>query len=397
MQWGDTLRFALWALLVDKVKASLTMLGVIMGTTSIVMVITIVSTGRAYISNQIESIGSNLAYVSLDRSGGGNTQEDELTLGDLHAARTALPLVTIAAGTYDLPVDLGLRGATRHARLVGVTEDFQPIRKLRVISGRYFDQEDFNSRLKACVITDTLAKAAFRTGPAVGQMLNIARFQCLIIGTFRESISTFGQSEIQDATVLVPFPLIQSITGDNFLQVIYAQAPSPAEVPNMTDSLKRLIASRHRRQARYSVQNLTSLLQTATQISRAMTVVLIGLTLLMFTVSGVGIMNIMLVNVTQRTREIGVRKAIGAKPFDIQLQFLLEAVFISGAGAVIGIILAFALVSLIRSAVPEGVVKTSWLTIPLGMLIPTAIGVLFGYKPAAQAARMNPIEALRSE
>jgi putative ABC transport system permease protein len=108
-------------------------------------------------------------------------------------------------------------------------------------------------------------------------------------------------------------------------------------------------------------------------------------------------MNIMLVNVTQRTREIGVRKAIGAKPLDIQLQFLLEAVFISGAGAVIGIILAFGLISLIRSAVPEGVIKTSWLTIPLGMLIPTAIGVLFGYKPAAQAARMNPIEALRSE
>ena len=148
VHWEESVRFAVWALAVDKVKASLTMLGVVIGSAAIVLVVTIASTGKIYMISQIEGIGSNLAYASLDRAGTSTVPEDELTLGDLSAARQSLPGVRAIAGTYDLPVDLQLWGKAFHPRLVGVTQDFGSIRNLRIISGRYFDRDDFLSRFK---------------------------------------------------------------------------------------------------------------------------------------------------------------------------------------------------------------------------------------------------------
>ena len=161
MHWREGIKFALAALNADKVKASLTMLGVIIGSTAIVLVVTIVSTGKDYISKQIEGIGANIAYVSLQRSGTLTRQEDELTPDDLTALRAALPGLANIAGTYDMGGDFQVGSKTHHARLVGVTEDFQKIRNLKITSGRYFDDEDFLSRAKVCIVTDYVAKAVF--------------------------------------------------------------------------------------------------------------------------------------------------------------------------------------------------------------------------------------------
>jgi len=226
MHWREGIKFALGALSADKVKASLTMLGVIIGSTAIVLVVTIVSTGKDYISRQIEGIGANIAYASLQRSGKLTRQEDELTPDDLNALRQTLPGLSTIAGTYDMGADFQVRDKTHHARLVGVTEDFQRIRNLKITSGRYFDDEDFVSRAKVCIVTDYVAKAVFAHDSPIDNMMKLDQFRCTIVGTFRESIPTFGQSEIQNETVLVPYPLISSITGNSFFQVIYAQAAS---------------------------------------------------------------------------------------------------------------------------------------------------------------------------
>jgi putative ABC transport system permease protein len=398
VHWEESVRFAVWALAVDKVKASLTMLGVVIGSAAIVLVVTIVSTGKVYMISQIEGIGSNLAYASLDRAGTTTVPEDELTPGDLSAARQALPGVRAVAGTYDLPVDLQLQGKAFHPRLVGVTEDFESIRNLRMISGRYFDRDDFVSRFKVCLITDRMVQAAFGLDPAVGNTIQVGQFRCTIIGSFTEGVPTFGQSEIQDETLLIPFPLVKDITGDNFFQVLYAQAVSPEEVAAMTGQMEQLLTSRHRKGARYQVENLSSLLQTANKIAFAMSVVLLAIAALTLITAGTGIMNIMLVNVAERTHEIGLRKALGARTSEIRQQFLLEAFFISLAGAVMGVTMALVLVWSITLATRRVLsLDVSWMAVLVALVVSSGVGVVFGYRPASQAANLNPIEALRTE
>ncbi len=398
VHWEESVRFAVWALAVDKVKASLTMLGVVIGSAAIVLVVTIASTGKIYMISQIEGIGSNLAYASLDRAGSTTVPEDELTPGDLSAVRQTLPGVRAVAGTYDLPVDLQLRGKAFHPRLVGVTQDFESIRNLRIISGRYFDQDDFLSRFKVCLITDRMVEAAFGLDSAVGNTIQVGQFRCTIIGIFTEGVPTFGQSEIQDETLLIPFPLVKDITGDNFFQVLYAQAVSPDEVAAMTGQMEQLLTSRHRKGAHYLVENLSSLLQTAGKIAFAMSVVLLAIAALTLITAGTGIMNIMLVNVSERTHEIGLRKALGARTSEIRQQFLLEAFFISLTGALAGVAIAVVLVWSVtvatRNVLPLDI---SWVAVVVALVVSSGVGVVFGYRPASEAANLNPIEALRTE
>ncbi|SRR5581483_9466812 len=397
MQWRETLQFAWGSLSADKIKASLTMLGIVIGTASIVLVVTIVSTGRAYIASQIEGIGANLTYVTLYRSGF-NVPQDELSPADLVAVQRTVPNVTLAAGSYDLPVNIEVAGKEKHARLVGVSQDFQKIRRLRITSGRYFDEDDFRHSFRVCLLTDRLAQQTGILDAGAMPRVRLGQFRCSVIGTFRESIPTFGQSEIQDETILVPFPLISVINGDNYFQVIYAQAASAAEVPAVTQAIGQLIRMRHRPEAHYAVDNLSSLLQTANEISFAMTLVLLAVAILMLATAGIGIMNIMLVNISQRIHEIGVRKVVGARSADIKMQFLMEAVFISAGGAFVGIAIAMAVIwaasGIVAGALP---IRVSAASVPIAILVPMAVGTLFGYRPAVQAARLDPIEALRND
>jgi putative ABC transport system permease protein len=398
MQWEESVRLALDALSVDKVKAFLTMLGVMIGSAAIVLVVTIASTSKAYVVGQIEGIGANLAYAQLDRNGVPPIPDDELSPSDLAAVRQSLYMVTAAAGTYDIPFDFRSRNHMVRARLVGVTEEFQKIRKLVMVSGRYFDSEDFVSRAKVCLVTEYFARKVFAHERALGQPLQMEHLRCTIVGIFREGVPTFGQSEIQDDTVLAPFPLVRTISGENFFQVLYAQAASSDEVPAMTEQMDRLLHGRHRKAARYSVQNLSSVLQTVHHVSLGMTLVLIGVAILTLVTAGAGIMNIMFVNVALRTHEIGIRKALGARTSEIRRQFVLEAVFISFTGAIIGVVVALGLIWFSTGLVEGGLpLRVSWKAVALALALSTGVGVLFGYRPANAAAQMNPVEALRVE
>jgi len=395
--WGESIRLAVDALGVDKVKAFLTMLGVMIGSASIVLVVTIASTGKAYVVGQIEGIGANLAYAQIDRNDLPVVLDDELSPGDLTALRKSMPTVHAAAGTYDIPFDFRLRNKVVRARLVGVTEEFQKIRNLSMTSGRYFDTEDFVSRAKVCLVTERMA-AVFGHERALGHAMQLEHLRCTVIGVFKEGVPTFGQSEIQDETVLVPFPLIKTITGEDFFQVVYVQAASSDEVPAVTAEMARVLHSRHRKGARYHVQNLSSVLSTVHSVSLGMSLVLMAVAVLALITAGAGIMNIMFVNVAQRTHEIGIRKALGARTAEIRLQFVLEAVFISFGGAIIGVALALALIWFATGLVEGGVpLSVSWIAVLLALLLSTGVGVLFGYRPANAAAQLNPVEALRVE
>lgn len=405
MNWEETSKLAVEALRANKLRATLTMLGVIIGSACIVLVVTVALTGRRYIGSQIEAVGSNIVYAWLEQS---NTSQnvslaDQISLGDLTAIREGVPQVVQVSGTNDIPMNVVADRKVRPVRLIGVTQGFQQIRKLVILQGRYFDDADFSTVSKVCVVSEHLAHAAFPIDNPVGQQIHVGELSFTVIGTFRERVATFGQSEIREDSVLVPFPLIKYYAGDNFILTLYAQADRAEDVPQVTQDVARILRSRHRPEADYNVQNLTSILQIARNISMALTIVLLLIAMLALTISGIGIMNIMLVTVTERTREIGIRKAIGAQRREILLQFLIEAALISGTGAVIGIALAviipFVIEALIQFLqIPGGItIPISWLSVLAAFVVSCATGVLFGYLPAKKAASLLPVESLRYE
>jgi putative ABC transport system permease protein len=405
MNWEETSKLAIEALRANKLRATLTMLGVIIGSACIVLVVTVALTGRRYIGSQIEAVGSNIVYAWLEQS---NTSQnvslaDQISLGDLNAIREGVPQVVQVSGTNDIPMNVIADRRVRPVRLIGVTQGFQQIRKLVILQGRYFDDADFSTVSKVCLISEHLARAAFPTDNPVGQPIHVGELSFTVIGTFRERVATFGQSEIREDSVLVPFPLIKYYAGDNFIVTLYAQAQRAEDVPEVTTQVAHILRSRHRPEADYSVENLTSILQIARNISTALTIVLLLIAMLALTISGIGIMNIMLVTVTERTREIGIRKAIGAQRREILFQFLLEAVLISGTGALIGIAIAviipFVIESLIQFLqIPGGItIPISWLSVLAAFVVSCATGVLFGYLPAKKAASLLPVESLRYE
>jgi putative ABC transport system permease protein len=405
VRWFETWRLAVEALRANRLRALLTMLGVIIGSACIVLVVTIALTGKTYISGQIEAVGSNMVYAGLRQStlGRNNALADQISPGDLEAVRAGVPRAIHVAGTNDLPMTVLAQNKVWPVGLIGVTPEFQQIRNLVVLQGRYFDDSDFSTVSKVCVLSEHLAQEVFPNQNPEGMGIHMGELTLTIVGVFRERVGTFGQSEIRTDSVLVPFPLIRYYTGDDFLITLYAQAARAQDVPLVTQEVRDVLKSRHRPEAAYSVQNQASILETASNISLAMTIVLLLIAALALLISGIGIMNIMLVSVTERTREIGIRKAVGARQSEILWQFLLEAALISGVGALIGIAIAVAVPFLIELLVqflpvPGGInIPISWISVVLAFAVSSATGVLFGYLPAKNAAALQPVESLHYE
>jgi len=396
----ETIRVALDALRANKVKAFLTMLGVVIGSACIVLVVTVALTGKRYILAQIEAVGSNIVYAHLEREGplGVVTAGDEITFADMEAVRAGIPQVAEVAGTQEFPTLVVVEGVERPVNMVGVTQGFQRIRNLVLLRGRFFDAGDMAQRSKVGLITEELAARVFPQEDPVGKSIRMGELRFTVIGVFRERVSTFGNSEIKSETVLIPFPLMKYYTQHEFMRVVYAQSIRPEEVASVTRQVGEVLRSRHRSGAVYKVLNLQSLLEAAGKISLALTVVLLLVASIALTISGIGIMNIMLVTVTQRTREIGIRKAIGAPQKEIRYQFLTEAFLISGAGAVAGILLAVSIPAVAQQFLPpQMTVPISWVSVVVAFVVSCLTGVLFGYLPANRAAKLQPTESLRYE
>jgi putative ABC transport system permease protein len=397
---GETWRVAVEALWSNKLRAILTTLGVVIGSACIVLVVTVAVTGRRYVIGQIEGVGANLVYANYEV----NPQQavvrsDEITLADMEAVKNALPNVVAVAATSQGLLRNVVTGGTEHAvTLFGATEGFQVIRNLLILKGRFLDAIDEQSRSKFCLITDDLANFAFPNEDPIGKNLRVGQISFTVVGVFRERVGTFGLSEIQRYTVLVPFSLMQYYTGDDSVEILYAQADGPEDVVLVTSQVGELLRSRHSRTATYVVQNLSAILDAARRIGTALTVVLLVIGFIALMVSGIGIMNIMLVTVTERTREIGIRKAIGARRQEILFQFLMEAILISGIGSLMGVLIALAIPVMVRPLLPGNLrVPVPWLSVVVAFVVACSTGLFFGYLPADKAARLQPTESLRYE
>jgi putative ABC transport system permease protein len=399
MDLHETFTVAVEALRSNKLRAVLTSLGVIIGSASIVLVVTVALTGKKFVLQQIEATGSNLVWVEMVKTPG-KTQplSHELTLDDMEAVRASVPQVVQVAGTSDIQMSVVAKGVERSVTLIGVTQGYQEIRRLVILRGRYFDSSDMERRDKVCLVTRKLAARIFGQENPLGRTVRMGELTFTVIGVFVERAETFGLSDVQDETVIIPFGLMKYYTGVDVIRVLDAQAGTAEDVPSVQKQVIQILKSRHPSTAEYNVQTLAVILDAARKISLALTILLIVIAFIALLISGIGIMNIMLVTVKERTREIGIRKAIGAAHREIMYQFLIEAFLISGGGAVIGILIGLAIPVTAQFFLPSNLrVPISGMSVIIAFVVSCSTGLFFGYLPADQAARLQPIESLRYE
>jgi len=396
----DSFGFAYDALRVNKVRTALTALGMAIGTASVILVSTIALTSRDYVLGQIEGVGSNMMYAYHEGGPtvtGTSSVSDALTVDDLAAVRERVPHLKAISAIILAQSPLVLEHRQRDIRLIGTNPDFRVIRNLKVLSGRFFDEEDDRLRNKVGLVTEPLGQMLFPNGWVEGKKVKVRGLEFTIIGIFKEGAETFGQSEITRETIMLPISVMTILTGSEAVDQIYAAAVAPSYVPASTQAMLEVIRRRHRADAVYRAENLTEILAAAGNIAMALTAVLLLISAIALIISGIGIMNIMLVTVTERTREIGLRMALGASRKAIRRQFLTEALFISVGGGLLGIVVGVGIPLTAQSFVDGLDIPISPISISIAFLVSCMVGVIFGILPAERASKLNPTEALRYE
>jgi putative ABC transport system permease protein len=402
MVFSEIVSIAVDSFRTSKVRFVLTSLGMVIGTASLIVVVTIGLTGKQYVLNQIQSIGANM--ISAYWAGGGDASSsngdanDFLTVADMKAVEEQVAGIVSASPMAEVRTRIAVGGGKERDILVlGVAPQYAPLRNLEILAGRFFDEQDSVARAKVALVTQKFARRWFGSEDgAVGQVLKMNGLPFVIIGAFRERVYTFDQSEISDDTVLIPYSVARYFTGTDTVKQLFFSVSEPSDVPAATERIHDVLQSRHRPQSVYRVENLAQLMVVAARAANALTMVLLGSSLVTLVVSGVGIMNIMLANVRSRIREIGIRKAIGATNREIRLQFLTEAVLISLSGGLVGTLLGLALPLSLR-VLTEVHIPISGLSAVIAILTASLVGVIFGTVPATRAAQLDPVEALHYE
>jgi putative ABC transport system permease protein len=400
MAMGEIFNFAYDTFCSNKVRFALTALGMVIGTASLILVVTIGMTGKQYVLNQIQAIGANLIYAEYVSGGERitNVTADPLTLGDMQAAQEDVPGIIAASPVIPLGERIPIGGGKeRDIQILGVYPEYRIVRNLVVLSGRFFDAQDEQAHNKVGVITQKMAEQLYGSQEdAIGKVIKLSGLPFTIIGTFRERVDTFGQSEVIDNTMVIPYTVSRYFTDTPTVRQIYFSVADPSMVAPATAQIKSVIQSRHRPESVYNVENLTQLVAVAEKTANALTVVLLLVAAITLLVSGIGIMNIMLATVSARIREIGIRKAIGATNREIRFQFLSEAILISLIGGFVGVVIGLALPFSVRF-LTEYRIPISGLSAIVAIVVSSLVGVLFGTVPATRAAKLDPVESLRYE
>jgi len=403
-----SLRIAVRALRINKMRSFLTMLGIIIGIAAVIAMVAIGSGASKVISEQISSIGSNMLLVlpgSLT-SGGirlGSGSTPSLTYDDARAIQAECPAVALAAPSVRGGAQIVYGNMNWSTAVLGITPEYLQVREWAVVEGRNLVQSDVDSAMKNCLLGQTVAENLFGSEDPLGKVVRIKKVPFKVVGILdRKGQSPQGAD--QDDIVYVPLTAAQrKLLGSQFpnsVGSIMVQAKSEEDLDRAETQINELLTQRHRigpgRDADFTVRNLTEILSVREESSKAMSLLLGAVASISLIVGGIGIMNIMLVSVTERTREIGIRMAIGAKQRDILMQFLTEAVLLTFIGGILGMLFGVAGAKLV-SALFDWPTLISFQAIAMAIGFSGAVGIFFGYYPAKKAASLNPIDALRYE
>jgi len=402
------LKIAFRALRVNKMRSFLTMLGIMIGIGAVIVMVAVGSGASKQIADQIATMGSNLILVLPGsttsggiRSGGGSAPT--LTYDDVKAIRAECPAVSLVAPTVRGTAQVVYGNMNWSTVIQGITPDTLWIREWRTVRGREMTQNDSDTAQKVCALGNTVAETLFGDEDPTGKQVRIKGVPFTVIGVL-EAKGRSPQGTDQDDAVFVPITTAQrKLFGSpipNTVGVILVQARDQSQLPQAEKEINALLDQRHRigptRERDFTVRNLTEILAVSQQSSQVMSTLLGAVASISLIVGGIGIMNIMLVSVTERTREIGIRMAIGARESDILLQFLAEAVLLTLLGGIIGMLMGVGS-ALIISAFFDWPTLISAKVIGLAVVFSSAIGIFFGFYPARKAAQLNPIDALRYE
>jgi putative ABC transport system permease protein len=401
------IRVAFRALQRNKMRAALTMLGIIIGVSAVVAMVSIGQGAQAAVAAQIDSIGTNLLFVSAGaqnvggvRSGTGDTGTNTLTVEDLDAIKREVPSVSMVTPTVNSRGQLVAGNMNWNTSIQGVSEQYPEVRKWMVQSGEFFTESDVRTAGRVLVIGQTIADNLFAGGDPIGQTVRVQNLPFRVIGVMvRKGQDQQGRD--QDDIAFAPYTTVQKkILGSPRLQIAYVSAVSPDATYTAQQQISELLRQRHKLNANdpddFTVRNMTDIAQAANETNSTMTMLLACIAGVSLLVGGIGIMNIMLVSVTERTREIGIRMAIGARSSAVKSQFLIESIVLSLMGGTVGILLGIG----VSLAIPK---MLGWPTLISTMAIvgsvvfSIAVGVFFGYYPARKAAALDPIDALRYE
>jgi putative ABC transport system permease protein len=404
----QSLLIAVRALLVNKMRALLTMLGIIIGIAAVIAMVAIGAGASKMISDQIASIGSNLLLVlpGSTTSGGlrtGSGGTPTLTYDDARAIRAECPSVAAVAPTVRGSAQVVFGNLNWSTVIQGTTPDVLDIRDWQLVEGRNLSPSDVDGATKNCLIGQTVAENLFGPEDPVGKIIRIKNIPFTVIGLL-EHKGQSPQGQDQDDVIYVPLTTAQrKLFGSQFPNSVGSmliQARSAELLSSAENEVTALLDQRHRigptRERDFTVRNLSEILAVSEQSSRVMSILLGAVASISLVVGGIGIMNIMLVSVTERTREIGIRMAIGAKQHDILLQFLTEAVLLTTCGGIIGMVLGVG-GAMAVSKLMSWPTLISTQSIIIAFLFSAAVGIFFGFYPARKAASLNPIDALRYE
>ncbi|MFA6322508.1 MAG: ABC transporter permease [Candidatus Buchananbacteria bacterium] len=405
MKFNDLIQETYAAIVVNKARSGLTILGIVIGIGSVIALTAVGQGAQNSITSSVQSIGSNLIMVQngAQRTAGvsaGFGSAQSLKLSDADAIRKELTLASAVSAEVSKRYQITTPGKNTNTQVVGTTPDYASTRNVETDEGLFITSQNVESNAKVAVLGPTVRDDLFGedTDP-IGQTIRINKIDFKVIGvTKAKGGSGFSN---QDDMVYVPISTAQKfLTGDEYVSTISVQAQSQEVMTQLQDDITNLLLDRHNKsdatQADFSIMNQTDIASSASSITSTLTLLLGAIAGISLLVGGIGIMNMMITSVTERTREIGLRKAIGAKRIDISLQFLAEAITLTFIGGVIGTASGW-LISLIASSFFGLASKVTLSSVLLAFGVSAGIGIVFGFYPARKAAGLNPIEALRFE
>ena len=398
MNFLETFRVAFEALLSNKVRSGLTIIGVM----DVILLVSIGEGAQVYITKEMTSMGTNLLVITPGKtstSGGFHPPSAgtvrKLTFDDAQALKRRAWLLTDA-----VPIVLGTgkikyQNMGRNMMIIGATPEFQRVRNLFVDTGNFISQGDVDSKSKVIVLGTTVKEELFGAENPLGKVVTLSDARYRIIGVMQKKGTSMGM-DIDDL-VYIPVTSGQELFDTDSLFEIIASTPRAEDVDRAIAQIKDILKKRHAHKEDFTIQTQGAMLETMNTILGVLTAVLGGIAGISLLVGGIGIMNIMLVSVRERTREIGIRKALGARNRDIMVQFLIEAITLSGAGGIFGIILGVGLALIIPVFVTVLPTSVSLWSILMAFFFSAAVGIFFGVYPARKAALQDPITALRYE
>jgi putative ABC transport system permease protein len=397
----ETLETALHRFRTHPVQMLLTLAGLVVGTAAIILIVALGLSGQAFVMAQIEGVGSHLVwgyYEGTVTSGVSRVLDDQITEADWKALAAREDLFSGVTPLVELQGTVSVLSHAANVTVLGTTPNYQTVKKnISILRGRFLDEDDVVSRSKVCVVSRTLYEELFGNDETSEKVIRTLGMNFVVVGEFEKPVDTMGQGEVTPRSIFIPITVSWFFTPTQQVHTLFAEVREFSAIPRAAATMEEILRDRHHQGSVFKIKTMTTVIKVARAISYGLIVAFILAAAVSVVVGGVGIMNILLASVEQRTREIGLRMSVGARRRDILQQFLLEALMLGFLGSSAGVLLGLGIPMLARLFIRGFRIEISFVSAAVAFAFSCAVALLFGVVPAYRAATLNPTEALHHE